>query len=219
MKKLFAVVLVVVMLATTIGVVTTALAAAGGNQPGKLAYNLNIIGRPNNYNGSGDDNGSRHTIFIPLKTENYVDPCSTTGGQNKPDADIIPATLPTKGVSLNIVAGDSFSVLDGDATDKSATLQVPYDPATDNPVYNVYALAKGKPDGCLDLEAYNYAGGVLVFLGSVDIDRSRGKPQRINLTNFLYSGNVALFADPYSGYFWQLYNNDLKLMNVRFYEK
>ena len=136
MKKLIAIVLTVVMLASVFGIMTTALAQSNGNHPpGKLAYNLNIIGRPNDYKGGGADNGDRHTIFIPLKTDWYTDPCTTTGGQNNPGATANPVTLPTKGVTLNIVAGDSFSVLDGDATqDKSATLQVPYDPAIDNPV-------------------------------------------------------------------------------------
>ena len=218
MKKLIAIVLVVVMLATTFGMVSTVLAQPNGNHPpGKLAYNLNIIGRPNDYNGNGDMNGSRHTIFIPLKTDWYIDPCETIGGQNNPGATAVPVELPTKGVSLWIVPGVGFSVIDGDATDKSATLQVDVG-ESGTTTYNVYALAKGKPGGCLDLEAYTTLDGTVIFLGSVDVDRKTGKPQKVNLTNLLYSGDVALFAEPYEDYFWQLYNNGLKLMNVRFYE-
>jgi hypothetical protein len=108
--------------------------------------------------------------------------------------------VPEKGVKLNILAGDSFAVLDGDATDNDgATLQV-----SNASTYDVYAVAQGKPGGCLDLEAYHYDSGVLVFLGSVDVDRGRAKPNKIDISHLLYSSGVALFADPYEGYFWQL---------------
>ena len=180
--------------------------------PGKLAYNLNILGKPKTYTGGGADNGSRHTIFIPLVTDNYTDPCGTTGGQNNPDTTL----APTKGIKLSLVAGDSFSVLDGDATqDKQATLQVV--PPTSG-TFLVYAAAKGKPGGCLDLESYVYNADTLVFLGSVDVDRKTGQPKVVNLTNLIYPSGVDLFADPYSGLFWQLYNNGLRLMNIKFFE-
>jgi hypothetical protein len=195
-----------------LGVIAPIVPVAEAAKPdGKLAYNLNVIGRPNDYKGSGADNGSRHTIFMPLKTDNYTDPCGTTGGQNNPDT----TQVPVNGVTLNIVGGNSFSVLDGDATDKSATLQV-VPPSSGS--FNVYAEARGKPGGCLDLESYVYNDTTLVFLGSVDVDRGTGKPTKVNLTNLIYPNGVDLFADPYSGLFWQLYNNGLRLMNVRFYE-
>ncbi|MDP2662788.1 MAG: hypothetical protein Q8R28_18895 [Dehalococcoidia bacterium] len=196
--------------------------ASAAQPPGKLAFNLNIIGMGNyghndvtakEYTGNGDANGSRHTIFIPLKTTWYTDPCETDGGQNNPTTTL----APDKGVKMSIVAGDSFSVLDGDATDGAATFQMPSDTAK----YDIYAVAKGKPGGCLDLEAYTYLDDTLIFLGSVDVDRGRAKPGSVNLNNLLYlDGNgVALFADPYEDYFWQLYNNGLRLMNIRFYER
>jgi hypothetical protein len=195
-----------------LGIVAPIVPVAEAAKPsGKLAYNLNIIGRPNDYRGGGADNGSRHTIFMPLVTDNYTDSCGTTGGQNNPDTTL----APTKGVKLNLVAGTNFSVIDGDATDKEATLQVI--PPTSGS-FNVYGLAKGKPGGCLDLESYVLNGTELVFLGSVDLDRGKGKPVSVNLTQLIYPSGVNLFADPFSGLFWQLYNNGLRLLNVRFYE-
>ena len=189
-----------------------AVVPAGANQPpGKLAFNLNILGRDNTYNGNGAINGDRHTIFIPLKTDWYTDPCQTTGGQNNPDITV----APTKGIKLNIAGGADFSVIDADATtDKDATLQVP----AGTGLYNVYAVAKGKPGGCLDLESYVYDGTTLVFLGSIDADRATGKPYAVNMTNLIYPSGINLFADPYSGLFWQLYNNNLRLLNIRFYQ-
>jgi hypothetical protein len=54
--------------------------------------------------------------------------------------------------------------------------------------------------------------------GAVDVDRGRANPNKIDISHLLYSSGVALFADPYEGYFWQLYNNGLRLMKIRFYE-
>ncbi len=213
----------VMVLAAALGTGSFKPGTAWADQPpGKLAFNLNIIGmgnyghgavNPKEYNGNGDDNGSRHTVFIPLKTTWYTDPCNTDGGQNNPE----PTLVPDKGVKMSIVSGDSFSVLDGDATDGAAKLQMPAGTAQ----YDIYAVAKGKPGGCLDLEAYTYLDDVLIFLGSVDVDRGRAKPGSVNLNNLVYlDGNgIALFADPYEDYFWQLYNNGLRLMNIRFYER
>jgi hypothetical protein len=195
-----------------LGLIAPIVPVAEAAKPdGKLAYNLNVIGRPNDYKGGGADNGSRHAIFIPLVTDFYTDPCATQNGANNPDTTL----APTKGVMLNLVAGTSFSVTDGDATDKEATLQV-IPPSSGS--FNVYAEARGKPGGCLDLESYVTNGTTLTFLGSVDVDRGNGKPVQVNLTNLIYPSGVDLFADPYSGLFWQLYNNGLRLMNVRFYE-
>ncbi|MFC1983361.1 hypothetical protein ACFLV5_06235 [Chloroflexota bacterium] len=157
---------------------------------------------------------NRHTIFIPLKTDWYEgnDPCVTEGGQNNPDTTV----APVKGVKINVEAGDGFAVLDGDATDGPALLQIDN---VENATYNVYVYAKGKPGGCLDLEAYNYdAGGVLHFIGSIDVDRGRAKPGRLDIRHLLYDNGTSYFDDAYENYFWQLYNNGLRLMNVRFYE-
>jgi hypothetical protein len=190
------------------------VAQAAGPQ-GQLAYNLNILGKPKTYTGNGAWNGERHTIFIPLRTSWYTDPCSTTGGQNNPGATSIPVQVPTNGIKLSIQGGTDFSVIDGDATaDNQAVLQVP----AGTGLYNVYAVAKGKPGGCLDLESYVYSGTTLVFLGSIDADRAAGKPYAVNMTNLIYPKNVDLFADPYNGLFWQLYNNGLRLLNIRFYK-
>lgn len=223
-KPIVVVVAIVLALAMLVSAVSVALGptmVSADKPPGKLAYNLNIIGRGNygggevnakDYTGGGANNENRHTIFIPLKTTYYTDPCLTTGGQNNPDTSLVPE----KGVKMSIVAGDSFAVLDGDATDNNgATLQMPAGTAT----YDVYVVAKGKPGGCLDLEAYTYLDEVLIFIGSIDVDRGTAKPNKINISNLLYSNGVQLFADPYEGYFWQLYNNGLRLMNVRFYEQ
>jgi len=205
---------VTAVLMLTLMTLSTPLAAAD-KPPGKLAWKFNIIGVPRGTAAPGAEDGNGGRIFIPLKTDYYVDPCSTTGGQNNPDATAVPVQLPTKGVKILVSAGP-FDIVDGDAVaDKVASFTMP------TAHYDVYIAAKGKPGGCLDLEAYTYLDETLIFIGSVDIDRATGKPKWTNVNFLLYDAGgtgVAYFADPYSGYFWQLYNNGLRNMEVRFYE-
>ncbi len=196
-----------------LGTMLMAVAPVRADQPpGKLVYKFNIIGVPRRTAAPGAEDGNGRRIFIPLKTDYYVDPCSTTGGQNNPDTSMVP----TKGVKISVSAGP-FDIVDGDAVaDKKTAFTMPA------AHYEVYIAAKGKPGGCLDLEAYSNTtvSGVetLIFIGSIDIDRTTGKPQWQNVNFLLYgSGGEIWFADPYYDYFWQLYNNGLRNMDVRFY--
>src|SRR3972149_6345202 len=199
----FAVAMVVL---STLFFSTTPVAA--DKPPGKLAWKFNIIGVPRGPAAPGAEAGNGGRIFIPLETDWYTDPCATTGGQNNPDTTLVP----TKGVKISVSEGP-FDIVDGDAVaDKYAAFTMPADH------YDVYIAAKGKPGGCLDLEAYTTLSDTLIFIGSVDIDRSTGKPKWTNVNFLLYGPNGEIyFADPYLDYFWQLYNNGLRNMEVRFY--
>lgn len=184
-------------------------------------FNLNIIGVPHDKLNGGFNNSNRHTIFIPLYSDWYVDPCQSGGStSNKGETVGAVAELPDKGVRLRIGASDdsTFQVLDGNATDdKYAELLMPASPNG----YDVYISGKGKPGGCLDIDAYAVDYGIdttMFFIGHVDVDRRTGRPTWQNAKWLIYStGGTPYFADPYDVYFWQLYNNGLRLMQVRFY--
>lgn len=188
--------------------VLTAPLATAAQPPGKLAWKFNIIGVPRGTAAPGAEAGNGGRIFIPLRTDWYTDPCVTTGGTNNPDTTMVP----TKGVKIKVSAG-AFDIVDGDAVaDKVAAFTMPA------AHYDVYIAAKGKPGGCLDLEAYTTLDTTLIFVGSIDIDRTTGKPQWQNVNFLLYgSGEEIFFADPYIDYFWQMYNNGLRNMEIRFY--
>ena len=201
-----AITLVLLVLGTAMLNVPSAMA---DQPPGKLAWKFNMIGVPRDTAAPGAEAGNGGRIFIPLRTDWYKDPCLTIGGANNPDTTMVP----TKGVKIKVSAG-AFDIVDGDAVaDKIAAFTMPA------AHYNVYIAAKGKPGGCLDLEAYTTLDTTLIFIGSIDIDRATGKPQWQNVNFLLYgSGGEVFFADPYIDYFWQLYNNGLRNMDVRFYE-
>jgi len=203
--------LVLVMATAT----TNTPTATAAKPPGKLAWKFNIIGVPRDTAAPGAQWGNGGRIFIPLVTTWYEDPCKTTypDNPNNPDTSM----APERGVKIRVSAGP-FDIVDGDAVaDKEAKFTMP---AT-TPHYDVYIVAKGKPGGCLDLEAYTYetVDGVvtLIFIGGVDIDRTTGKPKWQNVNELLYGPYGPWFADPYKDYFWQLYNNGLRNMEVRFY--
>src|SRR5512143_2863796 len=62
-------------------------------------FNLNIIGVPHDKVNGGFDNSNRHTIFIPLYTDWYIDPCLTSGpNSNRGDVTGWVSELPEKDV-------------------------------------------------------------------------------------------------------------------------
>ena len=109
--------------------------------------------------------------------------------------------------------------------------------------YNVYAVALGKPNGKVHIDAYgNFSDAVdgtkLILLGYVDISRSAGKPVSMNINNLFYVDvTLCTAVDSYGSctqqvqyqdywvfdiaelleYYWDYDNNGLKLLQVRFY--
>jgi len=226
MRRVFGIVLAVVILATLVGV-TTVSAQEEPPQPGTdfngPHYNLNILGKANAMPGDYD-NVNRHTIFIPLVTDWYANPCDTTGTE-QPVTEwdrTVYDSYPAKGVTLRMAASPdgNFQVVDGNAIDdKKAAFLIPYAEYG----YDVYIAAKGKPakegkyEACMDIDAYSWNGTQYVFVGHADVDRVTGKPQWQNVKYLLYDGNIPYFSDYLEDYFWQLYNNGVRLMQVRFY--
>jgi hypothetical protein len=183
-------------------------------------YNLNIIGVPKNKQVDMT-NSNRHTIFVPLGKTGDVKSCKIFVVKNVED--------PTQ-----------FRVLDGNATDGSATIAVPYE-NYGKLSYNVYATALGKPGGQADVLAnVTFEEGTYgsLLMGSFDLKRGKGKPKPVDISdifradgwidvdesgdfdpaidtsfNDVWVFNVPTLLD----YFWNYDNQGLKLMQVRFY--
>lgn len=183
-------------------------------------YNLNIIGVPHD-KIADMTTSSGHTIFVPLDTQGRV--------ENR--------------VKIYFVAGDEFRVLDRNATDGSATVEVPHgDPGT--VCYFAYATALGTPNGSAHVDAEvlfdETEHDVLLALDQVQFDafRGKGKPVRMNISDiFRVSGCVDLndsgvcdAGDEFFNnewvfnvgelleYLWGYTNTGLKLLQVRFYD-
>jgi hypothetical protein len=183
-------------------------------------YNLNIIGVTKDKQVDMT-NSNRHTIFVPLGNNGDVKSCKIS-------------------VVKNLEEPNQFRVLDGNATDGSATIAVPY---TDYGIisYNVYATALGKPGGQTDvLPNVTFEDGTYgnLLMGSFELKRDKGKPRPVNITDIFRAdgwidvdasgefdpevdtsfSNVWVFNVPtLLDYFWSYDNQGLKLMQVRFY--
>ena len=183
-------------------------------------YNLNIIGVP--HDKTADMTGTHgHTIFVPLNTQGRV----------------------ANRVKIYFVAGDEFRVMDRNATDGSATVEVPHgDPGT--VCYFAYAVALGTPHGSAHVDAEvlfdETEHDVMLTLDQIEFDayRGKGKPVSMNISDiFRVSGCIDLndsgACDPGDEFFsnewvfnvdelleylWGYANNGLKLLQVRFYD-
>ncbi len=152
-------------------------------------FELNIIGVPHGKTVAMT-NSDRHTIFVPLETVSNVK-IYVTG-------DTDPLTDGTQ-------CGESFQVLDGNATDGSATLLAPC--AIGGTLsFNVYAVGLGTPGGQANVDVVctfdstiilspDTAALCAVGLGTFDfsVKRAAGKPQRQDISSvFRASGCIDL---------------------------
>lgn len=231
MKRL---ILAAVAMVFAIGTATTANAV----QPPSSGphYNLNVIGfsnctmtsdtsYPDCFNGSPPPGG--HVIFVPIKTFQEENICTSP-------APTIPSEVTVaqlkKGVRILVTDayGDDLLVIDKDATDGTATFNLP------DGCYQIFASPGGKPGGCMDVDTiicYNLVNDVLtqvdckadlsndqfVLVGHIDVDRSTGKPKWENVTSDLLPAITGVGnGDPgYFDFFWQIYNQNLRVMHLR----
>jgi hypothetical protein len=192
----------------------------GDKPPSGPHYTLNIIARKNI--GNGDyDNPSRHTIFVPFDNEDDIGDLEDP----QPGADDILITF---------TQGDDFGVLDGNAFDGEAVLQVP---SGETKSFKVYLTSLGKPGNGADITypdgwIEDEFGDWTYYLGTVRIRGKNKAPYWQDITEIFliqfdfydeliedaeyYLWNVPedLFAE--TGYFWLINGMD-KHIQVRFY--
>jgi hypothetical protein len=199
------------MLALALAVaVTGSYAGIGNDMPSGPHYNLNIIGAKYEKD-IGESMG--HSLFVKLEGKTRI--------------------LMTQAVD------GEFVVVDRDGTDGSAEFNIA--PG----YYDVYARALGKPNGSVHIESWGEFEddeGYQVFkLGEVDLSRMKGKPQTVNINDLFYvtvtlctdwdeatqtCNQTVTYTDEWVfdieellQYYWEYYNADLKLLQVRFYPR
>jgi hypothetical protein len=173
-------------------------------------YNLNIIGVDNPDHIVGDSDG--HTMFVKLSGK-------------------------TKILMTQDVGGD-FQVVDRNGLDGQTKFNIA--PG----YYNIYAIPHGKPGNHVDINAWgNFTdaetGYQLINLGYVNIARTSGKPQVVNINELFYVDVTLCVAydddldvctqwveyrdywvfaiDELIEYWWDYDNDGLKQLQVRFY--
>jgi hypothetical protein len=196
-------------------------------------YNLNLIGKKVDWNAQGDfDNPDRHTMFVPLSTTGLTFP---VGGTEEIPFDTL------DGIKISMTSGEEFKVIDGNAFDDG---ECAFQLGPDK--YDVYIVAKGKPGGDADITGWVYAKATDEYLfpiGHINVSRSKKwkditdmfevddseddvpwgdwgiTPPEYPMWVFDYLTFLAKWLPDYKSaeYFWQLVNNNVRLIQVRFY--
>jgi hypothetical protein len=240
MKKLILIALVGIVTATfALGNVAFAQLDNNGKH-----FNLNIIGfaqctksdttDPDCFKGNaGDIQTSGHTIFVPLKTAQTENICATE--DSIMPTEMFDTAWLQKGVRILVsdAGGEDIQVIDRDATDGTAQLNLP------DGCYVILARALGKPGGCMDIDTVicydEVEAGVYeqvscsadltndkyVVVGHLNVDRIKGvKPHWVNATPELLPVETGVgTGDPgYFDFFWQIFNDNLRLLQLRIYQ-
>ncbi len=199
-----------------------------------------------------NDWSNGRAIFIPVNTTNgpkeaYCAAADGSGSfilgdtanQNLGDVE------PINGVKLYFYKDPnitSIDIVDRDATDGSAQINVPADWATATSI-DLYVRVLGKPGGCIGADAFVYDGSNYYYAGTVVLKRKTGQSSFIDageLTNVWYcpSGSTVsptgghnydcvasdgtivaavelnVFNNVFDQYFWDINNAGVRVMQV-----
>ena len=196
MKKLAILVVIFALILVAVPSIILAKPNDNGNgAPSGPHYNLNIIGTKDKKPDM--DNNSGHRIFVDLKG-------------------------PTK---IYLKEGP-YAVLDANGTDGEAIFQLPNpDPDNDGTTeYSVFARALGKPNGKADMTTWAFDGSEWVQSEiTLELERTHGKQKFENVSKYLlyiyYEGKrYPLFHQDFEDWLWYYDNNNLRIVQLRFYE-
>lgn len=223
---------------TVLLLVLLALAAPAAAQDVKLSgphYQFNIIGSPRGISG---DTSNGRTIMVPLKNGTGPDQIYCEADQYVLHDDLGPtfsAQAPA-GVKLYFQPSNTFEIVDRDATDGSATIKVPV--SGDQITFDIYLRVLGKPNTCMDINAYAFDSVQQLYFwaGSVDVNRKAGRSTYVKV-NYLFdvwycqvdpltgactagtSEELSVFNNVFSSYFWSILNDGTRLVQVRLYPR
>jgi hypothetical protein len=183
-----------VVQSTTSSTTTASVATTGNGAPSGTHFNLNIIGVPKDKTATMTTGGG-HRIFVQLQ-----------GGEN---AVSLNGKLSNQLLKVNKIllqpapAGESFQVLDANATDNNGALfQLPSDVST---AWTVWGRALGTPGGKANMTTCASGAGldgilgtaddeVICSMGTLSLERTKGKQTFTNVSGDLLF--MALTVDP-----------------------
>jgi hypothetical protein len=218
-------------------VFTSGTAFAGNAAPSGPHFNINIIGHPKG--GISGDYSRGHSIMIPLRNVQSRAELVCNVDRVQLVDDIAPTweTSEPTGAKIYFVAGDHFEIIDRDGTDSDgAKIMVPVDSATGDIKFDIYMRVLGKPNTCMNMNAYAYDSEQNLWFkaGTVYVSRKSGKStfvRAIDLFRVWFctidpqtnkcadtGANLSVFNDIFDNYFWNILNDGTRLLQVRLYE-
>jgi len=236
MRKAIAlnVVILVIAMVLTSGIAFAGKAVTGNLAPSGPHFNINIIGHPKDYKGSGEYSGG-HSIMIPLKNVGSRGEltCLDENGVVVIDDKGQTTNLEPTGARIYFEGSDHFEILDRDATDgDGARVLVPV--VGDVMQFDIYMRVLGKPNTCMNINAYAYDADLTTWYltGTVWVTRKSGKSTfvRVNqlfticvswdqITQTCLGGYRSVFDTAFEEYFWGILNDGTRLVQLRLYQK
>ena len=138
-------------------------------------YQFNIIGSPKGI--SGDDSNGR-SIMVPLKNATGPSSIVCEADQYVLANDTVPtysAQVPT-GARIYFEPSNTFEIVDWDATDGVARIKVPV--TGDQITFDIYLRVLGKPNTCMDIDAYAWDADQSACTSGRAAWMSTGRPAR-----------------------------------------
>ncbi|MEW6443273.1 MAG: hypothetical protein AB1640_20245 [bacterium] len=217
------------------------MAGVGNNGLSGAHWQFNIIGHPKGVDAISGDESNGRAIMVPLK--NAVGPneivCEAEEFVITPDNEPTFTDQEPVGAKIHFRAGQTFNILDRDATDgNGATIVVPTVLEDGEPVLavNIYVRVLGKPNTCMDIDGYAYDQDQALWFwsGSVDLNRKTGRSSWVDvrelfdvwfcqvdeLTGACTAGTeeeLSVFNNVFEDYFWNILNNGTRIVQVRLY--
>jgi hypothetical protein len=200
---------------------------------------FNIIGHPKNVDVLQNDASNGAAIFVPLKNvPNRDGLVCEFDGDALPNNDTEPTftNVEPVGAKIHFQLGEKFDIIDRDATDADgALIQLP-----ETGTYAIYLRVLGKPNQCMNINAYAYdtLQQLWFYSGSVYLNRKVGKDNANTTwisTQHMFdvlwcqvdktatpptcvedtTEELNVFDARFSDYFWNILNDGTRLVQAR----
>jgi len=238
MKKLLYLGLTFIFLLTLSFGIANALTSSTGEKLSGPHFQINLIGHPKSI--SGDFSNGR-AIMIPLITKpNDPLPCGkfADGVTVTDDTEVtLENSEPTKGAKLVFTPAEDFAIVDRDGTDNYAEIEVPIlDPDGDRVfAVDVYVRILGKPNQCMRINGYadDMDQSLWFWSGRVELKRKAGQSTFVKVNDLFdvwwcevddngdclagKTEELSVFDSSFANYFWDIQNNGVRNVQVRFY--
>ena len=245
MKKLLCSGLTFVFVVVVSFGMANALTSSTGEKLSGPHYQINLIGHPKSI--SGDYSNGRAIMIPLKTTNNDSLPCvgfadgADVTNDTKETLEY-QNVEPTKGAKLVFTPAEDFAIVDRDGTDGYAEVEIPtvVDLNGDDPndrilAVDVYLRILGKPNQCMRINGYadNTDQSLWFWSGRVELKRKAGQSTFVKVNDLFNvwwceddgtgacvsntEVELSVFDSSFASYFWDVQNNGVRNVQVRFY--